>query len=365
MKRQLDVAGLLLLGVGLAVVILEIGVVALMGEQPKFPRHVVGADFGVRINQPGARYRHKSADVEVQFRINGQGMRADRDYPYAKPPGTLRIVSLGDSFTIGYEVDVSECFSSVLDRELGDRGWKVEVLNAGVSGYSNAEAYVYLERELLKYDPDLVLLSFYGNDLLDNVRSGLFGFEGGSLVPSALSYVPAGRLGDLLNRNPLMNLLSERSNAFVAFKERATLMAKRGMAKRGVALLERSDGPLGSGPATQATARSDAEDYPNRLTAAILERLYELSRRHDLPLVIQVIPNYRIGQRGLADLFPYDLFPAPRPGLEVMPMKPLLEPELERQPLYHLRSHLHWTPASHAISGRALADRILARGFLH
>ncbi len=74
-------------GIAIAAGIAELGVLALFGEQVKFPRHVVGAPFGVRINEPGAVYRHKSADVNVWFRINGEGMRADRDYPRAKPSG--------------------------------------------------------------------------------------------------------------------------------------------------------------------------------------------------------------------------------------------------------------------------------------
>ena len=71
------------------------------GEQPKFPWHVVEAEWGLRYNEPEARYRHKSADVNIRFRINAQGMRADHDYSYSKPEGVKRIVSLGDSFTIG------------------------------------------------------------------------------------------------------------------------------------------------------------------------------------------------------------------------------------------------------------------------
>src|SRR5687768_812852 len=77
--------------------LIEIFVLFLFGEQPKFPRHVVKAPWGLRYNDPGTHYRHKSADVTTYFRINGQGMRADREYAYAKPAGTKRIVSLGDS----------------------------------------------------------------------------------------------------------------------------------------------------------------------------------------------------------------------------------------------------------------------------
>ena len=66
------------------------------------------------------------------------------------------------------------------------------MLNAGVSGFSSAEECLYLERELMKYRPDLVIVSFCPNDLDDNVRTGLFKLEGDQLVEGRETYVPAG-----------------------------------------------------------------------------------------------------------------------------------------------------------------------------
>ena len=208
-------------------VLAEVSVLLLYGSQVRFPRHVVAAEFGVRINEPNAIYRHRSKDINVGFRINGQGMRAERDYGYEKPEGVIRIVSLGDSFTVGYEVEVEETFSLVLEKELRKLGYNIEVLNTGVSGYSNAEACVYLERELLKYDPDIVILSFFSNDLVDNVRSNLFRLVNDQLVEADASYVPGGAVGNFLNRNFFLSFLSEHSHAFARAKERATAMFKR------------------------------------------------------------------------------------------------------------------------------------------
>src|SRR5256885_2196488 len=70
--------------------LVELVVLAVLGERPKFPRRVGGAPWGLRYNEPGARYRHKSADGTWYFHINSQGMRADRDYPYEKPAGVQR-----------------------------------------------------------------------------------------------------------------------------------------------------------------------------------------------------------------------------------------------------------------------------------
>ena len=198
----------LLLGLILAGLSMEGAVLMIVGEQSKFPRHVVGAPWELRYNQPGASYRHKSPDGTWYFQINQNGMRADRDYSYTKRPGVQRILSLGDSFTIGFEVDYDQTFSRVMEDELNAAGRRIEVLNAGVSGFGNAEECLYLERELMKYQPDLVIVSFYANDLDDNVRTALFALEDGRLVPAAHAYVPMGSLGDFLNTNTCFNFFN-------------------------------------------------------------------------------------------------------------------------------------------------------------
>ena len=55
----------------------ETAVTLILGEQVRFPRHVVGAPFGVRINEPDAHYSHRSPDVSIDFRINARGLRAE------------------------------------------------------------------------------------------------------------------------------------------------------------------------------------------------------------------------------------------------------------------------------------------------
>jgi lysophospholipase L1-like esterase len=360
---------LALLGVGLLVagLLFEGLVLLIFGEQPKFPRRVVGGPFGLRINEPGARYRHDSADVTVEFRINGQGLRADRDYPYAKPPGVRRIVSLGDSYTVGYEVELEETFSQVLERELVARGFAVEVLNAGVSGYSTAEELLYLERELLRYEPDLVLVSFYGNDLVDNSRTGLFRLEDGVLVEAAHDYVPGGGTADFLNTNPVFNFLSERSDAFVLGKEVVTQLAKRRMVEENVSNLDQAVDapPAGAGPSPVVAAQ-------RRLAAALFERLYQETRERGIPLVIQSIPTavYRggddsgVSEMRLVELFPLAEFDVQRPGLHFLATKPLLDPEVGRTLLYYTRSHGHWTPFSHRVVGEALARLVVEEELL-
>ncbi|MBK7875211.1 MAG: hypothetical protein IPJ77_05595 [Planctomycetes bacterium] len=340
----------LAVGSCLALLAAEFGVRLVLGEQPKFPRHVVRAPWGLRRNAPNAVYRHASADVDVEFRINSRGLRDDREHAYAKPDGLRRIVCLGDSFTIGYEVDEADCFARVLERELRASGLRVDVLNAGVSGFSTAEEVLYLERELARYEPDLVILSFFGNDLADNVRTGLFALHEGRLEPAADEYVPAGRLGDFLNTNVVFNWLSEHSDAFVVLKERLTKEVKRDMVE------------------SERTARTPALDpatHERRLCAALYERLYAWTRSHEIPLVVQSIPfPDDADEKVLVDSFPLEDFDVDREGLVFVPARTVLQPLTGKELLYWRRSHAHWTPRAHEASGRELARVVLDANWL-
>ncbi len=131
-KRVLLNVFTLFVGLCVSILAAEAFVLVAVGEQVKFPRRVVEAPWGLQYNEPGAQYRHKSRDGTWYFRINSQGMRADRDYRHEKPPGVRRILVVGDSFTVGYEVDVEQTLAMVLERELRHRNLTVDVLNAGV-----------------------------------------------------------------------------------------------------------------------------------------------------------------------------------------------------------------------------------------
>lgn len=331
----------------MAMIIAEALVLVTIGEQVKFPRRVVGAPWGIRYNEPGASYRHASRDGTWYFKINRQGMRADRDYSYEKPPGVRRIIVLGDSFGIGYEVDVEQTFAMVLERELRNSNHGVEVLNASVSGFSTSEEAVYLERELVKYDPDAVVISFYENDFLDNIRANLFRLEQDTLVVARDSYVPAGRLGNFLNTNPLFNVLSERSNAFAFAKEQLTLVVKRVMES---GTPEKTE----AGPAPADDREPKKEDYDRRLLAAIINRMYAFLHARNIPLVILSIPHN--GQTGLVERFPRELVDFSRPGLVFVSGEQTLSALAGSHVLYNRFSLNHWTPIAHDAAGKAIAD---------
>ncbi len=106
--------------------------------------------------------------------INSAGFR-DVEHTVPKPPHTVRIAVLGDSFAEAMQVPLDRTFWSVLERELSLKKTfgtdRVEVLNFGVSGYGTAQELQALRNHVWPYSPDIVLLTFLaGNDVRNNSR---------------------------------------------------------------------------------------------------------------------------------------------------------------------------------------------------
>ena len=118
--------------------------------------------------------------------VNRLGYRG-REYPAVKPNGRTRVVMLGDSITFGFRLDDEETFSSLLD------GGELEVVNLAVEGYGTGQELLKLQREGLRFHPDVVVINVcLENDALDNWLPGnrfhvgypqpYFRIEGGQLV---------------------------------------------------------------------------------------------------------------------------------------------------------------------------------------
>lgn len=105
--------------------------------------------------------------------VNSWGMRSD-EQSLEKPPGTIRVISFGDSYTYGYGVGQHDTYPEQLRQLLREsRPGKYEVLNAGVNGYGTYQEMRSLKRTL-RYQPDIVTISSTYNDalFLNNVQLG-------------------------------------------------------------------------------------------------------------------------------------------------------------------------------------------------
>jgi lysophospholipase L1-like esterase len=119
----------------------------------------------------GARQHHQSTEFDYTFLANSLGLRGP-ERPYAKPPGTRRIVVVGDSFVAGYGVADDAVFTTRLEALLkGESKLAVEVINVGRNGTSTIrelDLYTMIGRRFM---PDVVVLCYFlGNDLREVVE---------------------------------------------------------------------------------------------------------------------------------------------------------------------------------------------------
>lgn len=114
---------------------------------------------------PNLDTKYKLAD----FHTNAEGFR-DRNHTVNS--NAKKIAVLGDSFTMGtgvYEEDMYVSTTEYLLNEL-DQEYDYEVFNFGVSGYALTNYKTILERNALKYKPDLVIIGFCASN--DHYRIG-------------------------------------------------------------------------------------------------------------------------------------------------------------------------------------------------
>jgi GDSL-like Lipase/Acylhydrolase family len=111
------------------------------------------------------RYR-TTEGVTVLVVQNKLGHRGP-NYESRAADGKKRVLILGDSFTEGSHVGEDELFSNII----ANSNSGLEVMNAGVGGWSTVQEYLYLKEFGLDLHPNLVLLMFFDNDLDENCLS--------------------------------------------------------------------------------------------------------------------------------------------------------------------------------------------------
>jgi len=176
------------------------------------PRATLPPD-GVR---DGVRYTWGHAVVNNRF-----GFR-EREFATPAPPGTRRVMVLGDSLTWGAGLAPEERYTAVAERLLNadPATGPVEVLNFGIEGGPLVRYYAALRDMLPLVQPDLVVVGFCLNDT--QPRSQDFSVERHAFERRARAWLePAGaaladlglaRLGAALE--PAVLALAERAGAF-------------------------------------------------------------------------------------------------------------------------------------------------------
>ena len=315
-----------------------------------------------RFHVAGSTSWVKTPEYTAHLRFNSHGLRGG-EIEREKPPGVARVLLLGDSFVEGRQVSENECLAARLDALLDRSGRStVEVLNAGVDGWSPVEEYLYLREEGLDFSPDLVVLALYvGNDVgsagqrqeylrephpvereLGDViadpfreRSMLFRvLETG--VVDKLRYEQGGQTPRVRPRR-LAIYNTEQTQALTqgwrvveSVLERYKREANGGGA-RAMLLIIPSKWQVHAEDWAAFIEENDIDDEGDWDLEQPNERLVRIARRHELPVL--------------------DLLPKLREAAE------------DGKRLYY-REDVHWTPEGHAVAADALDEYIRQSGLL-
>jgi hypothetical protein len=159
---------LILAGVALAFIVAEVAV--RVSSLAKTNLYTWDAYRGWGLNPGASGWQREEGAGFVS--VNRAGFRGPQ-WTIAKPPGTLRIAVVGDSFTEAPQVAYDQTFCAVAEHALGGckglGGRKVQVMDFGVDAYGTAQELITLRRHVWQYSPDIVVLAFFsGNDLRNN-----------------------------------------------------------------------------------------------------------------------------------------------------------------------------------------------------
>ncbi len=353
MKRLLLPLVFVCSGVLFALLLLEFAVRVLFSHQiVLFPRYVVAKSYGeysIRSIMPSITYIHTSIDGRWKFTINSNGFRNYVDYNYDKG-NKLRVLCIGDSHTLGYEVGQDQTYAAVIEKYLQQRGYEVEVINAGVSGFSNAEELIFLEQEGIKYKPDIVVLGFYANDFEDNIRTGLFALDDNKdLVVVKKEYLPGAYFQQTVYRFGIMRWLHEHSYLYSWIMNIAQEVYKRQLTQQARSQLEEFAMPK----------KDTYTDYEMELARKIIEKMIEVSHRHQAKLLFIDIPSSK-GRGQFQSSVPLELkstFKSLSDGY--LDSELLLGDYRGIVDIHVPHGHHHISPFTHAVLGVASAKEIV------
>jgi lysophospholipase L1-like esterase len=329
---------MILLALALPVFIAEVVLRPFAKLDPLTTLYARDPELGWR-QQPGT-HRWSGASIT----INAKGLRG-AELPYPKPPGSLRILWLGDSVLVGDRIANDDLiFPEQVGRRLAERrAAPVETVNAGVSGYSPWQEAAWLEKEGLRYAPDLVVVVFVLNDVTERLELVRFG-----------GYWEGWQLGHT-SSSRLAHWLRQSSTVFFARK-------LAGLARYG------ADAQAGARDAELLEVRELAErpDDPRvreawSATLAELDRILDIGKAHGIPVAMVVSPfAFQLAEPSLPAA-PQERIAswAQERGVPILDLLPLLraaQRDQQLRPEDLFLDHCHFTEAGHARVAAWMAD---------
>lgn len=328
-KRILGAATLLLFGCLFAALVAET-VVRLVVPQQEIPRWFAESDEYAYVLKKNFEqdFPYIGFGYTMHVKTNSIGHRDD------EPPANLStdsktILLLGDSFIFGYGVDVADRLDTKLDELFAGPNLPRRVINAGTPGWGTAQEVKYGRATFAQFNPDAIVLTFCGNDPLDDRL-----FLNGELVFKENGLV----------RLPGKKFLRQRSHLY-----RFALTQSK-IIRHNIFLRSKKKKEPQVQLDTQSASIIGAEDWKRTLEQIILfHEDYRAFNPSAITLVQTTSPENEEFRRHFKTLEGID-------GLTFLDWHEpaaALAPDERRLPFDG-----HWSPAMHALSAQAIYDAL-------
>ena len=297
---------------------------------------LVGAEVLLRSRDPGPA---PVPPITPDGPRNALGYR-DRDHAREAAPGVRRLLCVGDSFTFARGIPFNKAFCQRGGRLIEKaEGFEVETLNVSRDGWSTKSEVTELSRRgMLRYEPDVILLSYVLNDAEDeNNASALRELR----RPGSDDWLRGSRglRGYLADRSAVVGALSARIDRTRRY--RALVAYYRDL------------------------HHPDHRGWQH--TRLAFEQLARMAREHDARVLIAIFPLLDFP---LDDRYPFgdvhervaDL--ATSLGFEVEDLRAIYRDRAKAEILLVPGVDAHPSEAGHELAAQALARRIRGLGWL-
>lgn len=306
---------------------------------------------------------------DVRIRCNADGLRGGQ-IEQPKPRSRTRLAVLGDSFMWGFGVEDDEVFAQALARQLPGS----DAVNLAANGYSSVQEWVRFQDDGLRFDPDVVIVGFFVNDLDDNFDDKHGGRPVARLAPDGSL-----RIENLPVRTPW------KSDTKQWFRQHSRLFGFLEYAFKLIGETGKRWAPHWSAPRDDPDAIPFRErdlyvpptpelDHAWQVEGLVLARIVEAQRARGGRALLLYVPGRNATRRErFRELFGDDPGldwdrPAKRLrgiaddlGADFLDLDPAFRAVPDPESLY-LVNNGHWSAAGHALAARTAADFLRGRG---
>jgi len=270
--------------------------------------------------------------LPYKVNINSLGYRGE-ELDLQKPKDEFRILMTGDSFTYGDFVNDHETLPAQLETFLQEECPKTRVINAGLRGGTVTGQSALINRGLA-LNPDLVLLTFYENDIKDIANPQWPKLEKNRLTKS---HFPLSAIYPIMKYTYTWGFL---------LKARQTLLIKKAIKQNQELSITHKN-----------NKQKKLEDkYFNELTS-LTKQLEE----NDTPFIFVVYPNHKTISSGKYSLDSI-LDRVIKTNIDVINLTPSILSAPENKKAYLLPHDGHASPYGYKIAATHLSQALLSTG---